>query len=363
MPDKVPPDRNVEESTANLRAILDTVVDAIITIDERGIMELVNPAAEQMFGYSRSEMLGQNVSMLMPSPYRDEHDGYLAAYCRTGVAKIIGTGREVVGRRKDGSEFPIDLAVSEVISGDTRKFTGIVRDMTERKRAEAMLLQSERLAAIGQMVTGLAHESRNALQRARACLDMLSLDLADQSRHVELIRRIQAALDELQRLYQEVRAYASPISLALGPCNLAEVCRQSWQDLVQADGVSSISFVEEGTAINVTCTADHFRIEQVFRNVLENAIAVSPPDGVVTLTCDETDLEGRPAVCLTIIDQGPGLTAEQAVRIFEPFYTTKQRGTGLGMAICQRIVHAHGGDIQIESAPGEGASVRIILPR
>jgi two-component system, LuxR family, sensor kinase FixL len=363
MSDGISADRRVEESTANLRAILDTVVDAIITIDERGSIVSANAATERLFGYACSELVGQNVSLLMPAPYCQEHDSYLANYCRTGEAKIIGIGREVTGLRKDGSTFPIDLAVSEVISGDTRMFTGIIRDITDRKRAEARLVQSERLAAIGQMVTGLAHESRNALQRARACLDMLSLDLEDQPRHVELMQRIESALVELQRLYQEVRAYASPISLALGDCNLADVWRKSWQDLVQTGDVRSISLVEEDLEDDTTCSVDHYRIEQVFRNVLENAVAASPPEGVVRLCCCPAELEGRPALRVSITDQGPGLTAEQATHVFEPFYTTKHKGTGLGLAICERIIHAHGGEIRIHSTPGHGATVEILIPR
>jgi two-component system, LuxR family, sensor kinase FixL len=363
MADQVPGNRKVEESTANLRVILDTVVDAIITIDERGIVQMVNPAAERMFGYTAGEMVGRNVSMLMPSPYRDEHDGYLANYCRTREAKIIGIGREVIGLRKDGSEFPLDLAVSEVVSDGTRMFTGIIRDITDRKRNEARLVQSERLAAIGQMVTGLAHESRNALQRARACLDMLSLDLADEPRHLELMQRIQLALLELQRLYQEVRAYASPINLSLGTCRLADLWRKSWQDLVQTDDVQSISLVEEGTELDTTCSVDHYRIEQVFRNVLENAVAVSRSEGGVTLRCRETQLHGCPALKVSITDEGPGLRADQISRVFEPFYTTKQRGTGLGLPICERIIHAHGGEIRIQSTPPNGTTVDILIPR
>lgn len=363
MADQVPEHRKVEESTANLRAILDTVVDAIITIDERGIIQSVNPAAARMFGYSADEMVGRNVSMLMPSPYRDEHDGYLANYCRTREAKIIGIGREVTGLRKDGSEFPLDLAVSEVVSGKTRMFTGVIRDITDRKRNEARLVQSERLAAIGQMVTGLAHESRNALQRARACLDMLSLDLSNQPGHLELMQRIQSALIELERLYQEVRAYASPITLSLGTCRLTDLWRKSWQDLVQTDDVQSISLAEEGVELDTSCSVDHFRIKQVFRNVLENAVAVSRPDGAVTLRCGETQLHERPALHVSITDEGPGLSPDQIRRVFEPFYTTKQRGTGLGLPICERILHAHGGEIRIRSTPPNGATVDIVIPR
>jgi PAS domain S-box-containing protein len=354
----------VEESTANLQAILNTVIDAIVTIDERGIILSANRATERMFGYARQEMVGRNVSLLMPPPYRDEHDQYLANYLASGEAKIIGIGREVTALKKDGTAFPIDLAVSEVVSGKTRQFTGVIRDTTDRKQAEEKLVQSERLAAIGQMVTGLAHESRNALQRARACLDMLTLDLGDQPRPIELTGRIQTALDELQRLYEEVRGYASPIKLSPGRCDLAEVWRTAWQQVVQTHDHCSVSLVEEGIDLDTLCVADGYRIEQVFRNVFENAVAVSPAKGRVTLRCREGELDEKPALCLTITDQGPGLTPEQVQRIFEPFYTTKQKGSGLGMPISQRIIDAHGGTIRVvPDTAHKGATIEIALPR
>jgi len=177
------------EDTALLAAILNTAVDAIVTINDRGIVLHVNHAFEKLFGFMAQEAIGKNISLIMPEPDRSAHDGHLRQYKATGKAAIIGIGRQVFGRRKDGSLIPIDLAVSEVKIGEKMLYAGIMRDMTERNQTEAelhsaqqRLIQSERLAAIGQMMTGLAHESRNALQRSRACLDMLDLDL--ESRHL-----------------------------------------------------------------------------------------------------------------------------------------------------------------------------------
>jgi two-component system, LuxR family, sensor kinase FixL len=167
-----------------LAAVLNTAVDAIVTIDENGTVLHVNHALETLFGYQPTEVIGKNVSILMPEPDRSSHDGYIRKYLHTGVAGVIGIGRQVMGQKKNGTLIPVDLAVSEVRIEGRTLFTGILRDMTERReteselsRAQERLIQSERLAAIGQMMTGLAHESRNALQRSRACLDMLELDL------------------------------------------------------------------------------------------------------------------------------------------------------------------------------------------
>ena len=199
------------EDTALLAAILNTAVDAIVTIDERGIVLHVNHAFEKLFGFTPQEAIGKNISLIMPEPDRSAHDGYLRLYKETGKAAIIGIGRQVFGKRKDGSLIPIDLAVSEVKIGEKMLYAGIMRDMTERNQTEAelrsaqqRLIQSERLAAIGQMMTGLAHESRNELQRSRACLDMLDLDLESAPEQQDLVRRTRSAMIELQSLYEEV---------------------------------------------------------------------------------------------------------------------------------------------------------------
>ena len=180
-------EQSLLDRKARLRAIVDTAVDAIITIDPDGIIESFNPAAERMFGYSATEATGHNVKILMPAPYHEKHDGYIARYLKTGEKKIIGIGREVVGRRKDGTTFPVDLAVSEFEIGTKRHFTGIVRDISRQRADQQRLLQAERLAAIGEAMTGLTHESRNALSRSQANLRRLARRLKDQPQLLELI--------------------------------------------------------------------------------------------------------------------------------------------------------------------------------
>jgi PAS domain S-box-containing protein len=162
-------DSDLQSLVAWSDAVLETAVDAIVSITSTGTIHRVNPATLKMFGYSRDELIGRNVSMLMPQPHRSEHDGHLRRYLETGIAGIIGIGRRVTACRSDGSEFPVHLAVSEFSLNGKRMFNGIVRDLTELEQVHQQLLQSERLVAIGEMMTGLAHESRNALQRAQAC--------------------------------------------------------------------------------------------------------------------------------------------------------------------------------------------------
>lgn len=483
-------ERDDLEAAARLAAVLDTVIDGVITIDEYGIINSLNPAVERMFGYRADELLGQNVSILMPSPYAEEHDEYLADYRRTGVARIIGIGRELQARRRDGTIFPIDLAVSEVNFGDTRMFSGVIRDMTDRKQTEAeleeerdfndsllqlahaivlvlddqgrivqfnpfferlagyslsevrdkswfetfvpesvrdetravfeatvsgspikghvnpvldrngrehqiawsarrlktptgdvrgvlaigndvtqlraaeqRLVQSERLAAIGQMVAGLAHESRNALQRARACLEMLELDLEERPELMDLTTRAARALDELQRLYEEVRSYAAPLKLDLRECVLSEIWTETWENLRDLREGKDVRLRAECDSVSLKVQADRGRIAQVFRNILENAVAACSSPGEVVVTTLDAELHGQPAIELHFRDNGPGLSEDARQRVFEPFFTTKPRGTGLGMAIARRIVDAHGGEIRVADHDEPGATIVVVLPR
>jgi len=351
------------DEVARSRAVLNTAVDTIITIDVQCRICSINPATERMFGYSTKELVGSNINLLMPEPYHSQHDGYVAAYVQTHKPSIIGIGRHVTGRRKDGSEFPVYLAVSEFTVRGQLYFTGIIRDLTELERVQAQLLQSERLAAIGQMVTGLAHESRNALQRAQACLDMLSLDLNDQKEQLDLARRAATALQDLHRLYEEVRSYAAPIHLEFRECDLATIWRKEWENLSAARKGKSIELVDTADAKQTTCEVDVHRIEQVMRNVLENAIYACGTEGRITVCCQNAKCGTEPAAMITINDNGIGMTAEVAEKICEPFFTTKQKGTGLGMAIVHRIVTSHGGSIKASPLKQGGSQILLLIPR
>jgi len=343
-----PEDRDTVNS-ALLDAILNTAIDAIVTIDDRGMILHANRAVEKLFGHRPSELIGCNVSKLMPEPDHSRHDEYLRQYSKTGKRNIIGIGRQVLGLRVDGSLIPIDLAISEVRVGERTLFTGIMRDMTERQQTEAdlraaqlKLIQNERLAAIGQMMTGLAHESRNALQRSRACLDMLDLDLESAPDQRDLVRRTRSALVELQTLYEEVRGYAAPIQLGKSQHNIAELCQQMWENIQEQWKPLQIK-------LHLECercpplSFDATRIGQVIRNIYENSIAVLATGGGIFTTCRIVQYGRNNYIQVSFSDDGPGLNDEQKAHIFEPFFTTKTKGTGLGMAICQRIVEAHAG--------------------
>jgi PAS domain S-box-containing protein len=240
----------------------------------------------------------------------------------------------------------------------------IGNDVTELHEAQERALQVERLAAIGQMAAGLAHESRNALQRSQACLGILGFRLAGQPESLELVARAQGALDDLHRLYEDVREYAAAMHLEPRPCNLGEVWREAWQDLEPMSEDRNAVLVEQPSCLDLECMVSPFHLKRVFRNLFENALAAA---GVgtprITITCTEVELDGREAIEMAIQDNGPGFAEDERRRAFEAFFTTKVRGTGLGLAICKRIVEAHGGRIEVGESTEPGALLILTLPR
>ncbi|MEQ8835695.1 MAG: PAS domain S-box protein, partial [Lacipirellulaceae bacterium] len=246
---------------ARLRAILEAAVEAIITIDEDGICESLNPAAESMFGYSAGEVLGKNISMLMPSPYREEHDQYLQNYLSTGEKKIIGIGREVIGRRKNGEEFPMELSVSEVDVKGRRLFTGMIRDITDIKRSQQQLIQSERLAALGEATARLAHESRNSLQRIQIAVETARLHCDEHQLLEDQLDSIENASDRLHALHEEVRNYAAPLNLELTKTNLTEVWRNAWESTRSLREGRKVLLTENVQREEVHGHVDKFRFE------------------------------------------------------------------------------------------------------
>ncbi|MEX0702982.1 MAG: ATP-binding protein [Planctomycetales bacterium] len=285
------------------------------------------------------------------------------------AAVLIVTGfgdleSSIAALRAGAADYLLKPVEPETLRARVRHFADLRRAQDDLASAQRKLVQSERLAAIGQMMTGLAHESRNALQRAQACTELLEMDLDGRPEMLDLTARIRKSLFELHRLYEEVRGYAAPLHLDRQPCDLRETWREVWGDLMELHAGKSVRVREEAADdVDLRLRLDRHRIEQVLRNVFDNALAVSPEGSAVSVQCAEAAVEGRPAVRISIADDGPGLTPEQQQGIFEPFFTTKTRGTGLGMAIAKRIVEAHGGTIAAGNSPHGGAEITITLPK
>lgn len=355
-------DLRQREREARLQAILDAAVEAIITIDERGVCESVNNAVEQMFGYSASEMIGQNVSKLMPEPYSSEHDGYLKRYLDTGVRKIIGIGREAIGRHKNGHEFPIHLSISEIVVDRRRLFTGIIHDITEQKDSERRLVQSERLAVLGEAMARLAHESRNALQRIQIAVETARIHCGESGPLAGQLDAIERANDALNALLEELRNYAAPLHLERKKTLLASTWSDALNAVAHKTSDRDVEFIVNQPQGAAECNVDRFRMGQVFRNLLENSLAACSDPARIEIATSPATLGERKAWRVVVSDNGPGLNEQQSQRVFEPFFTTKAKGTGLGMAITKRIVEAHGGQIAVTNTTLGGAAFEMLLP-
>jgi signal transduction histidine kinase len=260
----------------------------------------------------------------------------------------------MAARRSLNKLLDLDLAIIE----DAYQAEFLARqNRTERG------LQNERLAAIGEAMTGLVHESRNALQRSQACLEMLAVEIADRPSALNLVERIQNAQNDLQQLFEEVRQYAAPIQLQLKKCNVADIWRQAWQDLSSLHEEKKLGLQQTTQGMNLESTVDPFALRQALRNILENAIHAAPKNSRVEIACSPASIDGQDGLQITISDQGPGIPVELRSRVLEPFFTTKTKGTGLGLAIAQRIAQSHGGQLSVLDSRCPGAQILICLPR
>lgn len=355
--------QQAEAAEARFRELFEYAPDAALLTDGEGRIALVNSRAESLFGYHRDALVGQPIEVLVPERFRAHHGAYRVEYQRNPSVRPMALGRDLHGLRADGTEFPVEISLSPLETPDGAMVMSVVRDISERKSLEEALRQSERLAAIGQMITGLSHESRNALQRSLACLEMLGRKIHDRADAMRLLAEAQRAQRDLQQVYEEVRSYAAPVHLERSRRSMLQVWRSAWNSLAgQVDG-RQVRLREECGETDLTVEADEFRMEQVFRNLFENSIAAAPEPTLITVACCDDTLDARPALKIMVRDNGPGLEEEQAQRIFEPFYTTKTKGTGLGMSIVKRIVESHNGRIAVTSPADGGLEVAIVLPR
>lgn len=357
-----------------LNAILDTVPDAMIVIDERGVMQRFSRTAERMFGYAAEEVVGQNVSMLMPNPYRDEHDGYLGRYTRTGERRIIGIGRLVVAQRKDGSTFPIELAVGEVQADGHSLFTGFIRDLTERQEHEQRLqeLQNElvhisRVTALGEMSSALAHELNQPLSAIGNYLNGMKRMISS-GREVNpavLSDALDKAVEQTLRAGEIIRRLRDFVSRGTSESQVESVSKM----VGEASALALVGAKELGIRVHMkldknadAVMTDKVHVQQVLLNLIRNAIeamAETPPPRELTISSSRYK-DGT--VCISVADTGPGIAPEIAERLFQPFNTSKSAGMGVGLSICRTIVESHGGRIWAEPNPGGGTVFHFTMP-
>ncbi len=355
--------RQVEASESLFRALVESAPDGIIIVDGEGHITLVNARAESMFGYPRETMVGMPIEALVPERFRPLHNARRHDFMVSPTPRAMASGEELAGLRVDGSEFPVEITLSPISTHDGHLVMSIVRDMTERRRMETALRQAERLVAIGQMTAMLSHESRNALQRSMASLLMLQRRVRDNAETLELVQAALAAQDDLRQAYEDVRQYAGPLSLEKTPTALERVWRDAWEHLAEARETRETHLLDDTSGVSTWCEIDAYRMLQVFRNLFENALAATHDMLEIRITCQDTQLDERDALLVCVRDNGPGIKPDQVERVFEPFYTTKTKGTGLGMAIVRRIIEAHGGHIRLDPGEGSGLGVILTIPR
>lgn len=361
-------------ASAEMEAILSAAVDAVIVIDQSGRIEIANSSAEKIFGRSAAEMIGQNVRILMPEPYHSDHDSYLDNYLRTGHAKIIGIGREATGLRKDGSEFPIDLAIGEVAAFDgRRRFLGIVRDISARKKTEHQLEEARerlahvaRLSTMGEMASGIAHEVNQPLTAiatyANACRRILQNGRADDPDLVEGLTQISGearrAGEIIHRLRDMVlRRPSERRSCAINAVVL-DVIRLAEVDTRQHDTRLEVQLHQVLPAVQI----DPVQIQQVVLNLIRNATdAMETTESTRRLVRVRTSPARDREIQIDVSDNGIGVPSDTS-ELYNPFFTTKAAGIGLGLSISRSIVESHGGRLWHSDNPGGGTTFHFTLP-
>jgi two-component system, LuxR family, sensor kinase FixL len=357
--------------SALLRSILETVPDAMVVIDSRGVVQSFSRAAERLFGYRSMDICGQNVKMLMPAPYRDQHDGYLDRYLTTGERRIIGIGRVVVGRRKDGSTFPMELSVGEVNQDGRRLFTGFVRDLTERQQTDRRLqelqeglLHVSRLRSMGQMAAALAHElnqpltaTTNYVRAALRLLDAAEPNLPRVRQAMNLAAQQTVRSGEIIR---RLRAFVARGEVTRRPESVAKL-------IEEASALALVGAKEHGIKVLIRIEAhlpkaevDRVQIQQVLLNLIRNAVESMEGCDIRELTVGTVAQDG--AVLVSIADTGGGIPPEIEAKLFQPFVTTKPEGMGIGLSICRTIVEAHGGRLWVQPNAGTGSVFNFTLP-
>jgi two-component system, LuxR family, sensor kinase FixL len=357
---------------AHLEAILASVPDAMIVIDTQGTVSSFSTAAERLFGYKAPEVVGKNVKILMPAPYREQHDGYLDRYRQTGERRIIGIGRVVVGQRKDGSTFPIELAVAEVQSGARRFFTGFIRDLTERQQTQLRLqeLQSElihmsRFTALGEMASTLAHELNQPLTAAASYLNGVKRLLSNfHSENVPMMRdAVERAADQTLRAGQIIRRLREFVSRGEGERQIEDLRKL----IEEASALALVGIKETGVRVIFeldpsvdTVLADKVQVQQVLLNLMRNGIEAMQESARRELAVS-THRQEKEMVRIDVADTGSGIAPHIAAQLFQPFVTSKPNGMGVGLSISRTIIEAHGGRLWAEPREDGGTIFHLTL--
>jgi signal transduction histidine kinase len=367
-------ERAMRNQTRILQSILDNMGDGVVVAEAEGSFRLFNPRAREIFHVHSTEDVPDVRAPGWTAPYGLElyfPDGRTrclpeqSPLAQAARGEVVERAKIVLRRRGEGRSTWLSITARPLLDGSGGPCGGVavVRDITAQVEAEQKLLQSERLAAIGQMVAGVAHESRNALQQIQACCGLLSWKLDGDQETLELLHDVERAKQRLQRLFDDLRGYAAPPKLERSRRDVRDILAAAWDSLAHPRAGRDASLRPRTTVVDTRCAVDPLQLEQVFRNILENSLAACADPVQIDVHFTAAALDGGESIQVSIRDNGPGLNAEQREKLFQPFYTTKSRGSGLGMAITRRIVEAHGGQIAVGAPDMPGTEILITLPR
>jgi two-component system, LuxR family, sensor kinase FixL len=361
------------ERETYIKSIFDTIIDAAVVINKQGNIISFNRAAVRQFGYAEEEIIGENVRALMPEPYRKEHDGYMQHYHATGEKRIIGVDRVVVGRRKDGTTFPMKLAVSEIRSGGDVLYTGFIRDLSEREasaaryeEAQSELARLSRFTELGEMASTLAHELNQPLSAIANYVQGCSRMLSDKEDPTSL--RLREALDETSRqslragqIIKHLREFITGGDTERGPHSVRKLVEEAGVLALLGSRERGVNTVYEFAPEVGMVEVDPVQIQQVLFNIIRNAIEAMRDRERRELSI-RTSLSANDLVVIDVSDTGPGISEDVRPQLFTPFVTTKPGGMGVGLSISKRIVESHGGLISVSENKNGGATFRIELP-
>jgi PAS domain S-box-containing protein len=335
--------------------------DGYLLTDLQGVIHEANYAAARLIGARKEFLRGKPLGLFLAEECHATFYERLVRLVR--LARTDAEQWEARLSHPTGKSRQVVLKVTSQSDEDGIQLRWVLRDITELREAQRQALQAERLATIGQMASGLAHEGRNALQRIQACLSLLNLRLQGQPESLELLGRIQKAQDDLQHLFDDVRSYTVAPRLRRRWHDLRQIWREAWNELADLPQWPTAELCEEIDGADMCCMVDPFYLKHVFRNLLENALSCGANPVRLVIQCRQASFNAEDAIRLHLRDNGPGIAAEIRSRLFEPFFTTKAHGTGLGLAICKRIIEAHGGQIEANGSNGTGAEIVLVLPR
>jgi two-component system sensor kinase FixL len=348
--------RELQTSEKRFRAILDTATDAVLSIDENHRIILFNNAAQKIFGYSRQEVLGADLNLLIPPKYGD-HQRYVRRFLERRESEIVGKTISLTGLRKNGEEFPMDLSLSFLEMDERITFTAIIRDVTEHRQLERKLLQSERLAAVGQAAAHVAHEIKNPLMIIGGFSNQIRQRLEDE-KDVQKLDMILEEVRRLEGLVANLGDFTKEYRLVKRPASINSVMKDVLEIMAGVCSLEKYEFKEFLSTEVAEINCDPDKLRQVFINIITNGLQAMSDGGAISVSTGRVPH----GIEVRITDEGTGIPEEDLEHIFEPFYTTRERGSGLGLSISYKIVEAHHGDIWAVSSPGKGASFIIQLP-